>query len=109
MIALPAIPGLEIAPKKYSASSALAFNHLDMNFNTQRLKYPEVKRVGGTYEIRQPLGKLPHKIATDLFVTAMRVYADSRMAGKQLPATVTIYGKNLPVPLEKEILILFGE
>ena len=109
LITLPALTGFEIAPKQYYETSALAFSYLDTNFTTQRLKYPEVKRNGDHYEIRQPLGMLPHQIPATLFVTPIRIYADHRMAGQMVSARVVVYGKNLTVPLEKQVILPFGE
>lgn len=110
-IKLPLIPGLEIAPKKYPRPDIFAIGGglADMNFITQRQKYPTVIEKADEYEISQPYGDLAHQQPAKLFITDLRVFATHELAGKKLTGRVKIYGKNLPHPLEREIQIPFGE
>ena len=109
LITIPAIPGLEIAPKQYYKEGALAAAALHFSRDTdQRLEYPSVIIKDGFFEIRQPLGSLRHGIPTKLFVTDLRVFPDHRLSGKALQARVTIYGKNLAKALERSLVLKFS-
>jgi hypothetical protein len=110
VITLPALPGLEIAPRQYYQNGPLvAAAFQTASFVNRRLQYPNVKLDGGVFEIRQPFGQLPHGIAKSLFGTDIRLFADHRMAGKRVQAKVTIHGKNLVKALELEVPIQFSE
>ena len=109
-ISVPALPGLEIAPRQYyqgGAVTAAAF-HTTSLMNPQR-QYPNVKLDGGIFEIRQRFGDLRHGMLTNLFGTPIRVFADHRMAGQRVQTKMTIHGKNLAKALELEVPIQFGQ
>jgi schlafen family protein len=109
-ILIPALPGLEIAPKEHYKGGAMIAAAMNISsFGDKSRQYPSVKLNENQFEIRQRLNQLRHGIETSLFGIPIRVFADQQMAGKTIEAKITIHGKNLTKALQLEVPIRFAE
>jgi hypothetical protein len=76
----------------------------NVNFSISR-NYPRVVEENKSYIIEDHIGQLKHGIGTYGFEVPIRVFIGYGSTGGKLVADIRIFGKNLPIPLDKSIEI----
>jgi len=70
-----------------------------------RLHYPKVKADADWYTVSDHPGDLKHKLSTAALGVPLRILLPPNSAGNKLEVVLTIFGKNLPKPYVKTLLI----
>jgi Putative DNA-binding domain len=88
-------------PKYRSAFMPLVINSPSF----ERTYYPKVTETADSYLIKNHLGDLRHNLTTPALKVPVRVTLPIDSAGQQMEVTLTLFGKNLPKPYIKTMLI----
>lgn len=67
--------------------------------------YPSVKTGGNLYIIENDVGEIRHHIPVNIFSEGLRIVLGKQILGQEILLKVYLYGKNLPKPLERELII----
>lgn len=104
---LPKEEGLDVADKVYSKPEKPDPLRLAIGIPDSALfsDYPDVVRTHTQIVVSTEVGDVKHHIPTQAFVEPIRLLLAPRLAGSTIEVTVTLHAKNLPVPLERQLMI----
>lgn len=94
-------PAVYHKPESRSSFTPVAISMAGRGMST----YPNVSETEDNYLIKAHLGDLQHNRTTPALKTPARVTLPVHSAGQQLEVTLTLFGKNLPNPYVKSLLI----
>lgn len=78
---------------------------VELPFYPHKVYYPHVEKDSKTCVVRQNVGSLKHHLATEVFDENLRVFFGEKLIGESFKWSYTIYAKNLPRPINGELII----
>ncbi len=75
----------------------------------EEMHYPKVTETEDKYVIFENIGDVKHSIPIDIFRTPIRFVAAPNCINEKISLNIKIFGKNLPKPINKELLVVVNE
>jgi Putative DNA-binding domain len=102
---IPALNGIDIVDKIHNKPNYVGYSFIGRVEKPEKPLYPTVIRAEGKYIIDQKMGDIKHYQDTLLFVNPIRVWASPSLIGTNFEVQVTIFGENLPTPINQTIVV----
>jgi len=84
-------------------------NYTPVGPSWDEMHYPKVTETEEDYVIFENIGDVKHKIPVDVFQVPIRFVAGQNCINEEIALNIKVFGKNLPRPIEDELMIVVNE